>query len=135
MNTLKNLFLLPFHDVINPDSTLVVYEGGKTVPFYINRVFTIHAAEVCTRGFHAHKECSQILVVLKGACVVTCDDGMNRREILLDKANEGLLIPPTIWAEQKYETGTILMVLTDKPYDENDYLRNYEEFLNYRNIK
>lgn len=116
------------------ESSLVVYESEKTVPFLVTRVFTINTTEACKRGFHAHKECSQLLVCLHGSCNVILDDGQNRTEVLLNQPNAGLLIPPTIWAEQAYETNTILMVFTDRPYEESDYIRNYDEFLKFRNI-
>ncbi len=87
------------------------------------------------RGRHAHKECSQLLVVLNGRCVVTCDDGTNKKAHTLIEPDQGLLIPPTIWAEQEYDVGTTLMVLTDQPYNESDYIRDYDSFLAFRGIK
>lgn len=116
----------------NNEASLTVYENIKNVPFNMARLFVIKSSENCNRGFHAHKECSQLLIVLNGTCKVICDDGHSRKEITLNKASEGLLIPPTIWAEQEYLPDTILLVLTDKPYDESDYLRNYDEFLEFR---
>jgi len=129
---ISNMELIPFPQKISPDAILSIFEEGLGVPFSIKRVFTIYATESCERGFHAHKECAQLLVCLKGECLVICDDGKERKEFNLNKASEGLLIPPTIWAEQRYETDTILMVLTDHGYDEMDYLRDYNEFLEYR---
>ena len=114
------------------ESSLFVYESGKLVPFTIQRVFTIKTIEACTRGFHAHKHCTQVLTVLHGECNVTCDDGTMRQSFRLNHASQGLLIPPTIWAEQAYLPNTILMVLTDHPYDEADYIRDYDAFLNFR---
>lgn len=114
------------------DSFLVVYESGNEVPFNIKRSFVVKASEPSHRGHHAHIECAQLLVVLSGKCRVVCDDGKNRTEYILSKSLEGLLIPPSIWAEQTYETGTILMVMTDMSYDEADYIRDYDTFLNYR---
>ncbi|MFN7662603.1 MAG: sugar 3,4-ketoisomerase [Alphaproteobacteria bacterium] len=112
-------------------SALSIFEEG-VVPFSIKRVFTIKTQDHCKRGFHAHKECAQLLVCLTGRCTVICDDGESRQSIVLDTPKEGLLIPPSIWAEQDYEPNTILMVLTDHLYDESDYIRDYNEFLQYR---
>jgi dTDP-4-dehydrorhamnose 3,5-epimerase-like enzyme len=125
MYNLADLQLLSFPAFSTNEALLVVYEGDTKVPFNISRLFTVKATENCIRGFHAHKECTQILIVLNGECKVTCDDGANRKDIILNKSSEGLLIPATIWAEQEYQPGTVLMVLTDKHYDENDYLRDY----------
>ena len=135
MHNLSDLKLISFPEFDSSEALLVVYEGSKKVPFNISRLFTVKASEKCVRGFHAHKECTQVLIIQNGECRVTCDDGTNRKEIILNKSSEGLLIPATIWAEQEYQPGTVLMVLTDKHYDENDYLRDYNEFLNFRNNK
>ncbi len=128
-----DLQIIAFPIFDNNEASLTVYEGIKNVPFNMARLFVIKASENCNRGFHAHKECSQLLVVLNGTCKVICDDGQSRKKIILDKASEGLLIPPTIWAEQEYQCDTVLLVLTDKRYDEGDYLRNYNEFIEFRN--
>lgn len=132
MHSISDLQFISFPLFNTPESFLVVYEGIKNVPFNIQRLFMIKAMAKIDRGFHAHKECAQLLVVLNGECCVTCDDGQKKKKILLSKSSEGLLIPPTIWAEQEYQSDTILLVLADKPYDENDYIRNYDDFLNFR---
>jgi hypothetical protein len=134
MHNISDLQLINFPLFNEKKSFLVVYEGGKVVPFSMNRVFVINAIEGGARGFHAHKECAQLLVVLNGECKVTCDDGTTKKDIILNNPSEGLLIPPTLWAAQDYQPGTILMVLTDKPYDADDYIRDYDEFLTYRNV-
>jgi dTDP-4-dehydrorhamnose 3,5-epimerase-like enzyme len=115
-------------------SSLTVYESGSRVPFPVKRVFTVQASEECVRGFHAHRKCAQLLVVLNGECLVTCDDGKMKKMYPLNKPFEGLLIPPTIWAEQKYAPNTTLMVLTDQFYDEEDYIRDYNLFLEFRGV-
>lgn len=132
MHNLSDLQLISFPQFDSKESVIIIYEGKKKVPFNINRVFIIKSIEQSTRGFHAHKECSQILVTLNGECKIICDDGASKRDIILNIPSEALLIPPTIWAIQEYQPNTILMVLADKPYDENDYLRNYEEFIRFR---
>jgi dTDP-4-dehydrorhamnose 3,5-epimerase-like enzyme len=132
INSIEDVKLVKFPLFDTRESFLVVYEGGKTVPFLINRIFVVKSIEKSIRGFHAHKQCSQLLVVLNGECTVTLDDGNERKNIILNKSSEGLLILPTIWAEQEYQPNTVLMVLTDHPYDETDYIRNYEEFLDFR---
>lgn len=129
---LKDVTSIQFPLIDSKEASLQVYESGAHVPFSIKRLFTIKAREACTRGFHAHKECTQLLVCLEGRCVVTVGDGKARKEIVLDQPNLGLLIPPSIWAEQIYEADTILAVLTDRPYEETDYLRKYEDFLQFR---
>ncbi len=109
---------------------LVVFqENSDQVPFSISRMFLVYADKNCVRGQHAHIECSQLLICTSGSVGVYCDDGKNCYEYLLDKPNIGLLISPKVWAEQIYlKDNTVLNVLCNKPFDESDYIRNYDEF-------
>jgi len=116
------------------EATLHVYECLNTVPFLVKRVFTIDAHKECARGFHAHKQATQLLICLKGHCRITIDDGKSRQDIDLKDPSEGLLIPPTLWAEQTYQSNTILMVLTDRLYEEEDYIKDYQEYIEIRKI-
>lgn len=131
MHNLSDIIFIDFPTFTNQESSLVVHD----TPFKFSRIFTIKADEKCVRGFHAHKECSQLFIVLEGECKVICDDGSTRKEIVLNKSSQGLLVPPAIWAEQEYRPNTVLMVVADKPYDESEYIRNYEEFIKFRNSK
>ena len=73
------------------------------------------------------------MVCVQGACRLICDDGEERRDFVLDIANQAIVIPHGIWAEQYYlEEGTVLIVLCDLPYDENDYIRDYDAYLAFR---
>ena len=121
-----------------PDDTgeLVIMESGEGLRMSIERVFVVTATKDTRRGCHAHKECTQILICLSGACMVLCDDGENRRSFKLTKSNQGLFLPPTISAEQYFtEKQTRLLVLCDHLYDENDYIRDYEVFKDYRKAR
>ena len=116
------------------DGDLVVAEGlTNNVPFAIARIFNVRADKGITRGRHAHRECRQLLICTNGEVKVTCDNGKETSVYILDEPNLGLLIEPGIWSEQMYTTAnTVLTVLCDTPYSEADYLRNYEDFLNYK---
>ncbi len=107
---------------------------NKNVPFDIQRVFysyDIPGGEA--RGAHAHKACHQLLVAASGSYEVVLDDGNNKRTILLNRPFFGLHIPPGIWAsEQGFSSGSICLVLASHPYDEEDYIRDYNEFLEYK---
>jgi len=112
-----------------PNGVLCVYEGGQDVPFDIRRVFTVSAGVGETRGDHAHKQCSQLLICVFGKIQVSCDDGAVVTEHLLDNMGAGLLVPPGIWAKEHYLTdGAVLMVLCDRNYEADDYIRDYKEF-------
>ena len=124
---LVKLIELPYHKENNGD--LVVVEG-EIIPFSIKRVFNVRQQKGDIRGRHAHRHCSQLLICTNGAVEVKCDDISTTEIYVLDKPNFGLFIPPGIWADQKYiENNTILTVLCDRPFEEADYLRNYEDFM------
>ena len=86
------------------------------------------------RGAHAHKECHQFLIAASGSFEVVLDDGVNRRTILLNRPFYGLHIPPGIWAsEQGFSSGSVCLVLASHGYEEGDYLRDYQDFIEYKN--
>ena len=107
------------------------------VPFDIKRVFysyDIPGGEA--RGAHAHKSCHQLLVAASGSYEVVLDDGINKRTILLNRPFYGLHIPPGIWAaEQGFSSGSICLVLASHVYEEDDYIRDYQTFLKYKNVE
>lgn len=125
------LVKLPHHFEDNGD--LVVMEGLVNVPFAIARVFVVRAPEGAVRGQHAHKTCAQFLACPRGAVEVVCTDGNNSAVFELNHPNIGLYIPSGIWAEQRYQTkDAALMVLCDRVYESEDYIREYPDFLTYR---
>lgn len=108
---------------------LCVFESGKHVPFLVRRVFTVSARRGDLRGEHAHRQCTQLLVSLSGKIRVACDNGVVQSELVLDGMGSGLLIPPGVWATQEYLTDdAILMVMCDRPYEVEDYIRDYKDF-------
>jgi UDP-2-acetamido-3-amino-2,3-dideoxy-glucuronate N-acetyltransferase len=101
------------------------------LPFQPARLFTVFAVQgEHIRGSHAHRECSQFLVCAAGTLSCVVDDGETREEILLDHPGIGLYLPPMIWGTQyKYSADAVLLVLASHPYDADDYIRDYDEFL------
>lgn len=101
------------------------------VPFPINRVFysyDIPGGE--DRGAHAHKNCHQFIIAASGAFEVVLDDGVNKRTVTLNRPFWGLHVPPGVWAsEQGFSSGSICLVLASHGYSEDDYIRNYDDFL------
>lgn len=110
---------------------LTFAEINNNLPFIPQRffmVFNVPSKEI--RGEHAHLACHQFLICIKGSCAVVVDDGYNRAEILLNRPNLGLHIPPLIWAtEYKYTLDAILLVFASDVYKEDDYIRDYNCFL------
>ena len=119
-----------FHD---PEGNLTVVSENVHVPFPINRVFysyDIPGGE--DRGAHAHKECHQFIIAASGSFEVVLDDGTNKRTIALNRPFWGLHVPPGIWAsEQGFSSGSICLVLASHGYSEDDYIRNYDDYLKY----
>jgi len=117
--------------VIDLRGSLTFAEIGKTLPFVPKRyffVFDVPSSEV--RGAHAHYECHQFLVCIRGSCSVVVDDGQNRAEVILNHPNLGLHVSPRVWAiEYKYSQDAVLMVLASEVYKSEDYIRDYDSFL------
>jgi dTDP-4-dehydrorhamnose 3,5-epimerase-like enzyme len=110
---------------------LSVGEFGRDIPFAVSRYFTVfNVPSSDVRGEHAHRECQQFLVCLNGSVSVVVDDGHQRAEYTLDQPNLGLLIPNMVWGTQyKYSADAVLLVLASHPYDPDDYIRDFDQFL------
>jgi acetyltransferase-like isoleucine patch superfamily enzyme len=110
--------------------SLTFGEVGQHLPFPVARYFVVSdVPSLEVRGEHAHRECHQFAVVLRGSCAVTLDDGEHREEVLLDTPRLGLYLPPMIWsALYHYSSDAVLLVLASQPYRAEDYIRNYDEF-------
>lgn len=119
----------------DPEGNLTYIYENVHVPFLINRVFysyDIPGGE--SRGAHAHKHCHQFLIAASGSFEVVLDDGTNKRTVLLNRPFWGLHVPPGIWAaEQGFSSGSICLVLASHGYEEEDYIRNYEDYLRHLN--
>ena len=124
-----NVYELPL--VKDLRGNLSVGEFERSVPFPPQRyflVFDVPSGKV--RGEHAHKQCHQFLICIKGSCAVVADDGLHRQEMLLDRPNKGVHLPPMTWGVQyKYSTDAILLVFASDYYDASDYIRDYDEFM------
>lgn len=120
--------------VADATGRLAIAESGDRVPFPIARVFVVHGVAPGTvRGNHAHKRCAQIFVCLAGKVEVTLSDGEAEQTVMLQTPDRGLLIPPMIWTRQRYAApDTLLMVLCDTPFEEGEYIRDFEAFRAYR---
>lgn len=111
--------------------SLVAGQLPEELPFAAKRYFLVYdvpSSEV--RGEHALKTCHLFLVCVKGSVRVVVDDGKEREEIVLDRPTLGLHLPPMVWVTQyRHSPDTVLLVLASEPYDADDYIRDYEEFL------
>ena len=112
---------------------LIALEEMKDIPFEIKRVYYMYdTGKGVVRGKHAHKSLEQILICIHGKCKVKLDNGNETKIVLLEKPYEGLYVSNVMWREMyDFSSDAVLMVLASAYYDENDYIRNYDEFLNY----
>lgn len=110
---------------------LVALEEFKDIPFEIKRVYYLYnTKEGVRRGFHAHKSLEQILVCIHGSCKVLLDNGHEKKNVSLEKPYEGLYISNDIWREMyDFSSDAVLLVLASDLYKEEDYIRNYDEYL------
>jgi hypothetical protein len=139
MSGLSRIFdcsIIELPRVHNRAGNLSFVEGTKNLPFDVRRVFylfDIPAGE--DRGAHAHKVCHQFIISASGSFEVSLDDGINKKTVSLNRPLYGLYMPPGIWAyELNFSAGAICLVLTSHLFDADDYIRDYDTYLQYRKL-
>lgn len=118
----------------NPAGSITIIQNGEDQLFNVKRVYYLYDVPGGSeRGGHAHKDLYQLIVAAGGAFDVVIDDGRNKKIIQLNRPNFGLVIVPGIWREiVNFSSGAICLVLASEKFSEEDYIRNYEEFMNYK---
>ncbi len=119
------------HKVLGDErGQLVAIESGIHIPFEIKRVFYIYGTQAnVPRGQHSHHKTQQYLIAVNGSCKVTLDDGKEKFTHLLDHPHIGLFQDAMVWGTMHdFSSNCVLLVLADQHYNENDYIRNYEDF-------
>lgn len=117
------------------NGNLTVVENGVTLPFDVKRVYYIYDVPGGeNRGAHAHKELSQLIVAASGSFTVTLDDGKCKRSFFLNRPYQGLYVKPGMWRDlDDFSSGAVCMVLASDVYKQEDYIRDYKEFIVFRN--
>lgn len=123
--------LIEFKELGDERGQLFSIESNLNIPFDIKRVYYMLGMEnKLPRGFHAHKELNQVAVCIKGHCKFLMDDGKNKDIVSMNSSSTGIVISKLIWHEMyDFSDDCILMVLADDIYNENDYIRNYDDFI------
>ncbi len=131
MNTIQEAKLLDIPKVHDERGSLAVVEK-EVIPFSIERVYYLYDVPSDSfRGGHAHKEQESVIIALSGSFEVIIDDGAEKKRIMLNKPNQGLYIPTNIWREiDNFSSGAVCLVLASTTYDENEYIRDYNAFIN-----
>lgn len=114
---------------------LSVVQNEETVPFAVKRIYYLYDVPGGeSRGAHAHKELSQLIVAASGSFRVTLDDGNVKRSFILNRPYQGLYVKPGIWRDlDDFSSGAVCMVLASEVYQQEDYIRDYSDFIEFRN--
>lgn len=114
---------------------LTVVENGVTLPFDVKRVYYLYDVPGGeSRGSHAHRELEQLIVAASGSFTVVMDDGINKKSFFLNRPYQGLYVKPGLWRDlEDFSSGAVCMVLASEIYQKEDYIRDYDEFLEFRN--
>ncbi|AZI19812.1 sugar 3,4-ketoisomerase [Chryseobacterium taklimakanense] len=121
--------------VHNDAGNITVLENSSEIPFDIKRIYYLYDVPMgAERGGHAHYQLQQYVVAASGSFTFMLDDGKNKKEVFLNHPDKALHIVPGIWREMKdFSSGSVCLVLASMEYTEEDYMRDYNEFLNFRN--
>lgn len=115
--------------------SLSVFENGVTLPFHVKRIYYLYDVPCGeSRGSHGHKALEQVIIAASGSFSVTLDDGLEKKTFVLNRPDEGLYVSPGMWRDlDGFSSGAVCLVLASELYDEQDYIRDYQEFLKFKN--
>lgn len=135
-STIYNCCVIELNKIHNRAGNITVIENNKDVPFDIKRVYYLYdipgGAE---RGGHAHKELQQLIIAASGCFDIVLDDGINKKVVELNRPYYGLYVLPGIWREIiNFSSGAICLVLASEVYQKGDYIRDYQDFLNWKAV-
>lgn len=135
INTVYDCGIVHLPKIHNRAGNITSLENNITIPFDVKRVYYLYDVPGGEeRGGHAHKELQQFIVAVSGAFDVMLNDGKNKKIVHLDRPFIGLHIVPGIWRELiEFSSGAICLVLASTKHEETDYIRDYQEFINYKN--
>ncbi len=133
-NTVFDCSVIDLPQIFNDAGNIIILENGNNIPFDVKRVYYLYDIPGgASRGGHAHYKLEQYIIAGCGSFEVILNDGFNVRTIVLNNPNKALHIVPGLWRElDNFSSGCISLVLASELYDENDYIRNYEDFLEFK---
>ena len=135
--SLADCHIVDLPKISDPRGNLTFVEGGRHIPFAIQRAYYLYDVPGgAERGGHAHKGLQQLIVAMSGSFDVVLDDGHQERRFHLNRSYSGLYVCPMIWRElDNFSSGSVCMVLASNRYDEDDYYRDYDQYLAAQGIK
>ncbi|MHC1682486.1 MAG: FdtA/QdtA family cupin domain-containing protein [Clostridiaceae bacterium] len=126
-----NYCLLKFENIVNNYGSLVPIEQNEDIPFNLKRIYYIFNVEDgITRGHHAHRKLQQVLICISGSVKIRLKTPKSEESIELNDPSIGLFIGTMVWGEMyDFSKGAVLLVLASGEYDESDYIRNYDFYI------
>lgn len=136
-STVFDCHIVVLNKLSDKSGNITVVESKHNIPFALRRIYYLYDVPGGeSRGGHAHKQLYQLIVAASGSFDVMLDDGINKKVVRLNRPNHGLLLVPGLWRElSEFSSGAICLVLTSHKYDPEDYIRDYNEFINMKSIK
>tara|TARA_R110002072_G_scaffold13418_7_gene56205 strand:+ start:38703 stop:39116 length:414 start_codon:yes stop_codon:yes gene_type:complete len=130
---IKDCKIIDLPKIQDPRGNLTFIEGGEHIPFDIQRVYYLYDVPGGSeRGGHAHKNLKQLIIAMSGSFDVVLDDGFEQKRYHLNRSHYGLYIDTMVWRElDNFSSGSVSMVLASNKYSEDDYVRDYQEFINH----
>lgn len=132
MNVYEHYKVLEFSEFGDERGNLVVIEEKQDIPFKIKRVFYMYGTDsTMVRGSHANRKTEFVLINISGEAKIKLDDGFSRTIVELNKPRMGIYVPPMLWKDMyDFSENSVLLVLASEHYDDSEYIRDYDEYLN-----
>lgn len=133
-STIYDCVVLSLRKVHNRAGNITIVEGRKNLPFEVKRVFYLYDVPGgAGRGGHAHRKLTQLIIAASGSFNVLVDDGTNKKVVMLNRPDYGLLLVPGVCGElMEFSSGAVSLCLASELFDEQDYIRDYDEFIRYK---
>jgi len=134
MNMLNEVRLIDLPKIVDDRGNLSFFENSKQIPFDVQRIYFIYDVPGgAVRGGHAYRELQEFVVAISGSFDVVVDDGLQQKKISLNRSYHGLYLPAGLWRQlENFSTNSLCLVAASTPYQEGDYIRNYDEFKKWR---